>query len=186
MGRINGTNSDYVYDSALPEPSIKEVYPASPVAVEMSLFICPYNEDSRIQADSNFCVGDNHVCPNHSSPVSNTGHALVQLHQNQGIRLQTDYKASLQLDQSGNIHLQPTQTTANPQSGKITFKKTSSNRIIMEATTSELIIQTSSGASISFKSNGDIELKPKSGRKVEVVGSMHISGNLDVDGTITP
>ena len=55
----------------------------------------------------------------------------------------------------------------------------------------EVAIYNDTGAKIVFKTNGDIEVTPKSGQKLKLVGDLRITGSvtatgdIDADGTVT-
>ena len=103
--RINGTNSDYRFfaDEGVVD-SVAKREGKWPKPLELKLFICPNGELSSLQTDdpTKMCSGESTKCPSKA-----VGHALLELHQNNGIRLVTDNNNYIQLDQQGSIHLSP-------------------------------------------------------------------------------
>lgn len=107
MARINGANSDFVYANG----SVVELEP-KPNPLFMKIFICPYDQPSALQEEDedNTCDGTDDGCPESGTTA---GHAMIQLHQANGIELVTDSGNTIVIDQVGNIRLE------NPQGAKI-------------------------------------------------------------------
>lgn len=86
MVRIKGCNSDYIFD--LGSHQIKEQPKDKPVYLK--IFVCPNDMPSQVEAPhknqaNNWCQGTDEGCPD---PKHN-GHALIQLHQEEGIAFVT-------------------------------------------------------------------------------------------------
>ena len=90
MGRIN----DYRYDGrGVVEEITDPLY--------MKLFICPYNQPSSLQA-ATACEGTDDSCPAASPAL---GHAMIRLHQEEGIELVTNGGNRVWVKQNGEIEL---------------------------------------------------------------------------------
>ncbi len=86
MVRIKGCNSDYIFD--LGTHQIKEQSKDKPVYLK--IFVCPNDMPSQVETPhknqaNNWCQGTDKGCPD---PKQN-GHALIQLHQEEGIAFVT-------------------------------------------------------------------------------------------------
>ncbi|MBW4528274.1 MAG: hypothetical protein KME18_24355 [Phormidium tanganyikae FI6-MK23] len=150
MVRIKGVNSDYQFDAK--EKGVREVKPP-PEQLYMKLFICPNDEFSTIEnIPSECCHGESKTCPGRSK----SGHAMIQLHQKEGISLVTDRESKIVIDQAGNIRL------ASQKSFEVEIN----------------------GAKIRLDEQGNIELTPASSKQVKVTGDLSIAGDLTVTGTL--
>jgi hypothetical protein len=95
-GRIKGVNSDYQFA----EGKIEKVEP-EPSEVYLKIFFCPYHQPSRLESEESYCEGTSAACPNEDDK---SGHALIHLHQKEGIALVTDH-ALIHLHQTDGIRL---------------------------------------------------------------------------------
>lgn len=202
MVRIKGANSDYVYVGDPAQP-IEERKDADPLYLK--IFICPYDMPSSVEPnDGAVCEGTDADCPHGASSShakDSPGHALISLHQYEGIKLVADQGNQLVVDnQSGHIRLAPTaqgqvqvqgqlvvQTadgeallTVSPQGiavqGPITLNQ---GALTIQAAADGIHVQADNGAEIQMTAQGDIELTP------HPTGSVKVHGNLDVTGEIT-
>lgn len=177
MARINGVNSDYFFDES--EQTIVGPEEDGPFTspLEMKLFICPYNKPNTLQpldGESSHCQGSNLTCPQPGS--YNDGHAMIHLHEDNGIELNTGNNNRILIGQTGNITLDPASKAI--VAGTLEVQKSDGTKVFLRINDSSIVIESNSGAKISLASNGDIELEPDTGRKVM------INGNLEVSGTI--
>jgi hypothetical protein len=210
--RINGTNSDYRYYSKY--RGVQSVYKEEkiwPDPLELKLFICPTAQKTSLQTDkpAEMCTGINTVCPTKS-----TGHALLQLHQRDGIRLRTDNNNHIQLDQNGNIKLSPTASGKIVAVGNVEVEDNAGNlrlniaqdtvqlagRIELKYGTTSLILENDSvvvkvnNHSLEIKSNGEVKISSGGGSILMDANGItltpaantkvKVDGNLQVSGTI--
>jgi len=112
MVRLKGANSDYEYSSQT--DGIVDKTTERP-ELFLQIFICPYDMPSRIEKPHNgkWCIGTDQNCPHEGNK---SGHALINLHQKEGISLITDNNNKLSVTQEGNIEL-------IPASGKVIIKR---------------------------------------------------------------
>ncbi|MEM0995717.1 MAG: hypothetical protein AAGN35_01500 [Bacteroidota bacterium] len=172
MARINGVNSDYIKQG----DGIIEVDP-KPANLEMKLFICPYGQPSSLEAESNYCDGTDSGCPN--SAGNDPGHALMQLSQSDGVRLQADGGNELRVHQgNGPITLAPASGTVEV-SGALTLE-VDGQRLSITPSTAGIMLEHTNGARVVFLPNGDLDLITKNNS-----GTVNIQGNLVVSGTLT-
>ncbi|MEM6263411.1 MAG: hypothetical protein AAGI38_12940 [Bacteroidota bacterium] len=175
MARINGTNSDYVFDAV--SGGVVEVPDPKP-AVEMRLFICPYDMPNTLEdqgSEPSRCIGIDEDCPN----PTKSGHALMHLHQNDGITLRTDNRNILQLTQNGDIQLRPSTGGQAEVRGIFEVRQASGNTVLLEVGPSDVRIRAVNGAEVVIRSNGNIDLITENN-----AGTVNIQGNLVVSGTI--
>jgi hypothetical protein len=165
MARINGVNSDYRFSNG----AIKEVKPA-PSPLELRLFICPSGQKNQLEAEGTVCQGQNTTCP-----ALATGHALLHLHQGTGISLVTDNNNRLQLDQSGNLLLQPSGTGKVETRGPVEMKDAAGNATLLTVTANAVIL-TAGGARIELQNNGNIQITPAAAGKVTILGNLEVTG----------
>lgn len=171
MARINGVNSDYIKQG----DGIIEVDPR-PANLEMKLFICPHEQNSALEAENNICIGEDSACPN---PGPKTGHAMVQLSQNNGIRMMAGDDNLLQVHQgSGSIEMSP--ASGQVQVNGAIRLVANGHTITIVPSASGISMTHTNGASVEFKPNGDLDLNTKNSS-----GTVNIQGNLVVSGTVT-
>lgn len=179
MGRINGENSDY----ELVDGQIQQVDPFQ--TLELRLFICPYDQPNKLEplnGASGRCTGIKSACPH--VPEKN-GHALVHLHQNEGVSLIADNNNELKVDQSGNIQLNPVAGGEVQIKGKLRLT-IGSNTLLEVGDNNEVVLQSPSGAQVKLQQNGSIDVTPKSGSTINLNGDVAVTGNITASGTITP
>lgn len=158
MARINGVNSDYHLKT---NGEIKEE-PGNPLF--MKLFICPYKQPSALEkASGPVCTGTNTACP---SPTK-TGHAMVELNQANGITLMTDNGNSLNVDQAGNIQLNP----SNDLKIKTGFT--------IKVTGNTVSLESPGGSKVVLQANGNVDIFTKNN-----AGNVVVHGNLQYTGTL--
>lgn len=163
MVRIKGVNSDYEY--SIEQGKIQE---KKPDELYMRIFICPNDQPSTIdqRKSPDCCKGKSADCPGDKKPgdkepgYKKSGHAAVELHQKQGISLQTD-GAELRLEQGGSLVLQSSQ-------GQMAKIKVSENGLEFS----------SNGASLIFDKNGNLELASANGQTLTLKGDLNIQGDI--------
>jgi hypothetical protein len=175
MARINGINSDY----AMVDGAIAKVEP-NPANLELKLFLCPYEQPNGLEAESGTCNGLKTTCPN---PGPKTGHALVHLSQNEGIKLVTDDGTMLQLHQ--NSGGSPGQIVLHPAGTKVKIESAlelvaGGHTITITPSAQGVTLQHTGGASVVFKPNGGMDILT-----LNNTGTVTIQGNLVVSGTLT-
>ncbi|MEO1261098.1 MAG: hypothetical protein AAFZ15_20015 [Bacteroidota bacterium] len=159
MARINGVNSDFHLQT---NGEIKEDQ-GDPLF--MKLFICPYNEPNALEeASGAVCTGIDTACP---ATPNKTGHALVELNQDNGITLRTDNGNNLQVDQGGNIRLNP--------NGDLKVK----TGFTIKVTGNKVSLESPSGAKVVMQSNGNVDIFTKNDN-----GNVVVHGNLQYTGTL--
>ncbi|MEL6863840.1 MAG: hypothetical protein AAFP19_05445 [Bacteroidota bacterium] len=174
MARINGVNSDYRYDES--QQGVVEVQPR-PSPLEMKLFICPYDQPSALEAldgASSACQGTNTQCP--QPGATNDGHAMVRLHQNEGVSLVADDDNRIDVQQNGNIQINPANRVR--VNGPFEVRQRGGTSVWLNITDTQVRIESGSGAVVVLQSDGDIELRPASGRQVIVRGNMRVTGTI--------
>lgn len=174
MVRIKGANSDYRYD--LDSEQIQEVKPP-PNPLHLNLYICPYDMPSPIEApkDGEWCDGRDATCPH---PNASPGHALVQLHQADGISLVTDHDNQLVVDQTGHIRLEPGQ-------GKVLIGKADHARLHIQQTQHGWEIQLANGPRLHLTQDGNLHLIPGQSGQVHIQGALKVDAGLQVSGALT-
>jgi len=172
MARINGVNSDYKFIGG----KIEEVKPP-PSPLELKLFICPTAQKNSIEAEGLVCEGQNTNCPATPAPLKN-GHAMMHLHQQTGLHLVTDNNNRLQLDQAGNILLQPSVAGKVETRGNVEMKNAAGNATLVSLQNNTVII-TVAGARVEVKADGSIELTPAAGKAVKVTGNLVVTGTVN-------
>lgn len=168
MVRLKGANSDYEYSSQT--DGIVDKTKDKP-ELFLQIFICPYDMPSRIEKPHNgkWCIGTDQNCPHEGNK---SGHALINLHQKEGISLITDNNNKLSVTQEGNIEL-------IPASGKVIIKRDKKPSCSLTLLEQGLEIKLENGAAIRFDLAGNIELSPAVNKTVTV------KGNLTVEKEIT-
>lgn len=175
MVRIKGANSDYKYSAG----KVEKVEP-QPEKVYLKLFICPYDQPSSVEPnEGNCCNGIDRTCPNQGKKQ---GHALIQLHQEDGIQLVTDNNNQIVINQKGNIQLLPSPGGQAEVNGALLVKQ--QNQVLLEISNQTISLQLGE-AKISLTPKGDIEITTsKSKGEVKIEGNLTINGNLTVTGKI--
>lgn len=174
MARINGINSDYV----LQGDQIIEIDP-KPANLELKLFICPHDQNNALQAENSVCTGEDSACPN---PGAKSGHALVHLSQNGGIRLVTDGGTELQLHQNsgpdaGVIALRPAGAKVHLEGA---LELEAGGRTLTITPSGAGVTIASGGAQVRMLPNGNLDLITQGNS-----GTVTVQGNLVVSGTLT-
>lgn len=172
MVRIKGANSDYRFN--LETQQIEELKPL-PTPTHLDLYICPYDMPSPVEqpvenpaaneGNKGWCEGQDSHCP---SDQGSAGHALVRLHQTDGIALITDKSNQLIVDQSGRIVLRPA-------TGQVVLEKASgSDRtpLHIQSTDTGWSLQLQNGPQLHFSNAGSIRLVPTASGQVEVDGAL--------------
>ena len=140
MVRIKGANSDYKYSAG----KVEKVEP-QPEKVYLKLFICPYDQPSSVEPnEGNCCNGIDRTCPNQGKKQ---GHALIQLHQEDGIQLVTDNNNQIVINQKGNIQLLPSPGGQAEVNGALLVKQ--QNQVLLEISDQTISLQLG-GAKISL------------------------------------
>lgn len=175
MVRIKGANSDYKYSAG----KVEKVEP-QPEKVYLKLFICPYDQPSSVEPnEGNCCNGIDRTCPNQGKKQ---GHALIQLHQEDGIQLVTDNNNQIVINQQGNIELIPSPGGQAEVNGALMVKQ--QNELLLEISDQTISLQLG-GAKISLTPAGKIEIStPNQQGEVKINGNLTIQGNLTVTGKI--
>lgn len=181
MVRIKGANSDYRFNPKTQQ--IEELKPL-PRPTHLDLYICPYDMPSPVEkpvenpaaneGHSGWCEGQDSHCP---SDQGKAGHALVRLHQTNGIALTTDNDNQLIVDQSGRIILRPA-------TGQVVLEKASGRDrtpLHIQSTATGWSLQLQNGPQIHVSDTGSIRLVPTASGKVEVDGALACK-TLSVDG----
>lgn len=96
MGRINGINSEYEFKNG----SVAEVTPKPVSPLYMKLYICPDGIKSPLEAQNDYCIGTNESCPGKKD-----GHAMIQLHEADGVEIMAGSKNRILVKQNGDIEL---------------------------------------------------------------------------------
>lgn len=179
MVRIKGANSDYEYSVA--NETVQAVDP-QPEKLYLKLFICPYDQPSSVdphKAEEPCCNGIDRTCPNQGKKQ---GHALIQLHQEDGIQLVTDNNNQIVINQKGNIQLLPSPGGQAEVNGALLVKQ--QNQVLLEISNQTISLQLG-GAKISLTPAGKIEIStPNQQGEVKINGNLTIQGNLTVTGKI--
>ena len=177
MVRIKGANSDYEYSVA--NETVQAVDP-QPEKLYLKLFICPYDQPSSVEPnEGNCCNGIDRTCPNQGKKQ---GHALIQLHQEDGIQLVTDNNNQIVINQKGNIQLLPSPGGQAEVNGALLVKQ--QNQVLLEISDQTISLQLG-GAKISLTPAGKIEIStPNQQGEVKINGNLTIQGNLTVTGKI--
>lgn len=174
MARINGVNSDYKWMGDGVQPVELESGgrlidgTRYPDPLNMKIFICPYKENSALEAEGDTCEGTNTSCPNGSG---SDGHAMIELHEENGIELTTDDGNQLAVKQDGNIVLHPTSSGAVEVHGQLIVKTSNGAQTVIDAASGRITL-TAGSAEIVLNSNGQISIN----------GNITLDGNLTVNG----
>lgn len=196
MTRIKGANSDYKY--SLKDRKIIEVSP-KPDPLYLKIFICPYDQPGSIdeREKEDCCQGSDSHCPSvEQKKGKGEGHALVELHQKEGVKLIADHQTQLVLDQKGSINLSPSQqqgfegkvnvngslsvtgeTSLNTVnfSKELCLKTPSSTNPVLKLSSEQLEINLNNSSTIKINSN-QVEVSLKSGAKI----SIDSEGNIEL------
>jgi hypothetical protein len=205
MSRIKGANSDYQFSAA--EGRIVEQKDTQTgkwtEKLFLQIFLCPYEMPSLVeppvgpdqQPVAKPCVGLSAECPHGSG---SRGHTLIYLHEDEGIRLQTDNN-QLIIDQAGSIKLLPTRRVevggslvVNGQTdltgrlaingptevaGSLVVKGQDNREVRLQVAPDGGVAIQANGASVAIDRDGNVDLTPK--------GRVKVSGNLEVTGELT-
>lgn len=153
MVRIKGANSDYVY-TGNPQEFIKEQKDADPLYLK--IFICPYDMPSRVEPNQGqVCEGTDAECPHGEN---SSGHALICLHEKEGISLVTNNQIAAQ--------------------GIFVVKTQDGKDILLEVSSQSISMKISNGAEITINQQGDIELSPGNHGKVKINGDLEVTGEI--------
>jgi|SRR5919202_3874489 phage gp45-like len=185
LGRIKGANSDYKYFEnkgiIAEDPEASSAY--------LQIFICPYREPSRVeqhQGQGTWCEGRDETCPHRKTVEAPAapGHALIYLHQEEGIKLVGDNGNQIAIDnKTGSIQLHPSAKGQAEVSGTFVVKQKNDN-VLLEISDKEVLIQLG-GAKIRISPTGDIELStPNQQGKVSINGNLTVQGDLKVTGKL--
>lgn len=166
ISRINGINSDY----EMTEGGVIEEVNPGPKKLFMRLFICPYRKPNKLKQRTGICEGKNTSCP---SP-DKIGHALVELHEKDGIKLMTDDGNQLVVDQEGNIRLDANIAV------KVKNTLSVKDAFTVSVTNNTVSLEGPNGAKIVMNSNGNIEIFTAGN-----TGDVTVRGNLKYTGTLT-
>jgi hypothetical protein len=95
MGRINGANSDYKHNGS-------GVVEAISGPLYMKLYICPGGHDSPLENNdpNRYCIGTKEDCP-----TEREGHAMIQLHEEDGVEIMAGDNNRILVKQNGDIEL---------------------------------------------------------------------------------
>lgn len=186
MARVKGANSDYLFK--VDEGQIVADETADPLFLE--LFICPYNQPSRVDERDDekvFCTGLDAACP---AEGDSPGHARILLHQEHGIELRAGAGA-LQIGHGGALtvtHSATAKTTLRPEAGGLTLDGGTGGlsvagplaardrlRLRLEGGAEARVELAAAGLTISFggasvrlTSEGAVELTPKTGQPLKL------------------
>ena len=179
MVRIKGANSDYVFD--LKEGQIQEQKGDHPVYLK--IFICPYDMPSRVEEPhdgkaGNWCEGTAESCPKGHKSI---GHALVSLHQEEGIKLVTDNGNQLVVNnETGNIQIQPVVGGRAEVDGNFLVQSPHKD-VLLEVSTQQIALQLGE-TKVIITEAGDIELSTRNGEgEIAINGSLTVQGNVKTD-----
>lgn len=207
MVRIKGANSDYIFD--VDKGQIIEQTGEHPVYLK--IFLCPHDMPSHVEAPyestaGNWCQGIDAACPH---PGKKDGHALISLHQTDGIAFITQNTIAAK----GNFVVQPpgiepafqvnnTQVTTTlpfvmQPKGKEPVLKVSETELRVTApvvlqtqkdkgfqlsvTPEGIVLQTPDGAIVQMQGN-TIEITPGKTGKVKINGNLEVTGEVTVAG----
>lgn len=150
-GRIKGANSDYRYTpQGLEKTEGEDAY--------LRIFICPLKQPARSEVnDGNYCQGDDVGCP--SPGADKSGHALVLLHEKDGVTLVTNGGNRLHVGQDGAIRLLAART-AVVSAGDVTIEVSADGGIVLQGDT---------------RMNGNLTIE----------GDLHVSGRIVGDGALS-
>ncbi|NEO58973.1 MAG: hypothetical protein F6J98_00500 [Moorea sp. SIO4G2] len=163
MVRIKGANSDYKFLNG----SIQDLKGDHPVYLK--IFVCPYDMPSPIEEpdENGWCEGTDEQCPHgKKNGEKSPGHALICLHQEDGISLETN----------NNV------TATGPLVAEkgITIK----DELVLDVSEAKAgLVITMKGEEIlrlNISDQGDIELSPLNPSK-----TLKINGNLEVTEGLT-
>lgn len=166
MARVNGVNSDY----QLINGTIQEVS-SEPAELYMKIFICPYRQPNALEplnGASRRCEGIDSLCPKGDKGDGALGHAMIQLHQGEGIKLITDKDNRLVLDQEGNIRLSPSINGKAEVNGAFVIKRKSGEEVLLDVSLNKISLQVDGGPKIHIDGNRVQVIKQSSPKKVIV------------------
>jgi hypothetical protein len=180
MVRIKGSNSDYVFD--LGTGQIQEQSKDQPVYLK--IFVCPNDMPSQVEKPygdkaGNWCQGTDAECPD---PNKKNGHALICLHQTEGIALVTPNpivaKGPFQVQPNGQQSVFQVTETNCVVTGSVVLQTSQGKGFQISVSSEGIVLQTPDAAMIRL-TNNSIEITPGK------TGTVKINGNLDVTGEIT-
>ncbi|HRI59910.1 MAG TPA: hypothetical protein PK228_09305 [Saprospiraceae bacterium] len=201
MGRINGTNSDYIrVGDDIKEDKSNPLY--------LKIYICPNDQLNSIEPPKDgksLCIGTQEACPGGDHGVAH-GHAMIHLHEQHGVEIVAGKKNRIAVKQNGDIELGKEDGAA-----KITLQDNGEIRIDTSTLTvngemkvggnSNLVVGGDrvemlggNNNRILVKPNGDIELGKAGGAKITLTSggaviidanTITINGNLGVNGDLS-
>ncbi|NEO75990.1 hypothetical protein [Moorena sp. SIO4G3] len=187
MVRIKGANSDYQFKDG----SIQEVKGDHPVYLK--IFLCPYDMPSPIEEpdENGWCEGTDEQCPHgKKNGEKSPGHALICLHQEDGISLETNNNVTATgplVAEKGIVAKQ--EIVAEEKivaKNKIVVEKgiTIKDELVLDISEAKAgLVITMKGEEIlrlNISEQGDIELSPLNPSK-----TLKINGNLEVTEGLT-
>jgi hypothetical protein len=174
MVRIKGANSDYQFSTK--SQQIVEVQP-KPSPVYLQIFVCPYDMPSRIEPpqDGKWCEGTDSACPHQGQK---SGHAMLRLHQKEGVSLIADRNSQLILDQEGSIHLSPAAPGVIEANGTLVLRQPGSKDVSLKVSSQGFELQAADGAVIRLDRDGNLELSPAPGKTVNIKGDLSVQGQI--------
>lgn len=180
MVRIKGCNSDYVFD--LGTGQIQEQSQDQPVYLK--IFVCPNDMPSQVEKPyddkaGNWCQGIDADCPH---PQKQEGHALICLHQTDGIAFITQN----QIVAKGPFEVQPDGkqpvlqvTETNCVVTVPVVLQTQQERGFQISVSPDGIVLKTPDAAMIHLNNNSIEITPGK------TGTVKINGNLEMTGKVT-
>jgi hypothetical protein len=204
MVRIKGANSDYIFDAK--SGQIQEQSKDQPVYLK--IYICPNDMPSQVEPphEGQWCQGIDGTCPH---PAKQPGHALISLHQTEGIALETPNTIAakgkfvvqpkgklpvFQAAESGVTVSAPLTVTAPLTvsstltvtdlltiTAPIALKTQKDNGTQLTINSQEFTLQTADGTKIQIKGN-QVEITPGATGKVKVIGNLEVTGEITMAG----
>ncbi len=180
MVRIKGCNSDYLFD--LKTGQIQEQSKDKPVYLK--IFVCPNDMPSPVEEPydgkvDNWCQGTDAACP---APQKKTGHALISLHQTEGIAFVTPNpivaKGPFQVQPDGQQPVFQVTNTDCLMTGSVVLQ-TKPDKGFQISVSDQGIVLSSPDAAMIRVTHNTIEITPGK------TGTVKINGNLEVTGAIT-
>lgn len=198
MVRIKGANSDYIFDAN--SGQIQEQSKDQPVYLK--IYICPNDMPSQVEPPHNgqWCQGIDATCPH---PDKKPGHALISLHQTEGIALETPNTIAakgkfvvqpkgkppvFQAAESG-VTVSAPLTVSSPLTvtdlltitAPIALKTQKDNGTQLTINSQEFTLQTADGTKIQIKGN-QVEITPGATGKVKINGNLEVTGDITMAG----
>lgn len=180
MVRIKGCNSDYRFD--LKTGQIQEQSKEQPVYLK--IFVCPNDMPSPVEKPyngkaGNWCQGTDANCPD---PQKKPGHALISLHQTEGIAFVTTNpivaKGPFQVQPDGQQSVFQVTNTGCLVTGPVVLQTKPDQGFQISVSDQGIVLSTPDAAMICVTHNA-IEITPGK------TGTVKINGNLEVTGAIT-